>query len=457
MALLGDRMRPTLRDLLRIVFSYKKLIVFCFLAITISVAVASVLMKPVYEASVKVQAQQTFRDNPVNRDYVDPRIARLAFLQAQVEVIRSDTVVERAVASLPGYDRQVSAAVWRAVQSNVSVASPKGFDFTGSDILIVSVRDHNPKRAQQLANAIAQTYRDRSAELRASNVTNVIKNLAEEREKIARRVDVILNQIDSFRKKAGSDVKYLTSNPDFKGNPQLAEYNSNFLRARTLLAEVKAYLDEAQRNLQSGMIPYKMLAGNPALLKIKDNLTLLQAQLARLRAQYTDRYPQVLIIKREIESNKSQLMEAVRQDLRSRRVDMAALAARTAALQRIVDRLTRIENKQFQYSRLLKKYATEQEAQQTLTRNLNKLSVARLLDQKKDINIRILDPAQLPKVPVKPKRTLYTLLGAIFGLMLGLGLAFWLDFMDHTFKTVEEVEFYLDLPVLGVTPKTSRM
>jgi uncharacterized protein involved in exopolysaccharide biosynthesis len=456
MALLGDRMRPTLRDLLRIIFTYKKLILFCFLAITIAVAVASLLMKPVFEASVKVQAQQTFRDNPVDRQYVDPRIARLAFLQAQVEVIRSDTVVKRAVATALGTNR-VPVKVWRAVQANISVSSPKGFDFTGSDILIISVRDRSPKRAQQLANALAQTYRDRAAELRASNVTNVIKNLTEEREKIARRVDVILNQIDAFRKKAGVDVKYLTSNPDFKGNPQLAEYNSNYLRARTLLAEVKAYLDESQRNLQTGLIPYKMLAGNPALLKIKDNLTLLQAQLAKLRAQYTDRYPQVLIIRREIESNKAQLMEAVRQDLRSRRVDMAALAARTAALKRIVDRLTRIENKQFQYSRLLKKYQTQQEAQQTLTRNLNKLSVARLLDVKKDINIRIVDPAQLPKSPVKPKRTLYTLLGAIFGLLLGVGLAFWMDFMDHTFKTVEEVEFYLDLPVLGVIPKTSRM
>ncbi len=450
-------MKPTLRDLLRIVFTYKKLILFCFLGVTIAVAVASLLMKPVYQASVKVSAQETFRDNPVNRQYTDPRVARLAFLQRQVEIIRSDTVVRRAAEGLPGMGRDVPAKAWRAIQENVAVASPSGFDFTSSDVLIISVRDRSPKRAQQLANLVAMAYRDRTAELRASSTQQTLKDLTVRRNEIQKKIDQILDRIEIFRKKAGPDVKYLTSNPDFKGNPQLTEYNSNYLRARTLLAEIKAYLDEAQRHLKSGLIPYKMLAGNPALLKIKDNLTLLQAQLAKLRAQYTERYPQVLIIKREIEANKQQLMEAVRQDLQSRQVDMAALAARTSELKRIVDQLTGIENKQFKYSRLLRDYQTHQESLRTLRRNMAKLNVAQLLDAKKNISISILDPAQLPKRPVKPKRTLYTLLGAIFGLLLGLGLAFWLDFMDHTFKTVEEVEFYLDLPVLGVIPKTSRM
>ncbi|MBU0515328.1 MAG: hypothetical protein KJ621_11205 [Proteobacteria bacterium] len=450
-------MKPTLRDLLRIVFTYKKLILFCFLGVTVVVAVASVLMKPVYEASVKVSAQETFRDNPVARQWVDPRVARLAFLQRQVEIILSDTVIRRAAENLPGMGRDVAPKYWRAVQASVAVASPKGFDFTSSDVLIISVRDRDPKRAQQLANLVAMAYRDRSAELRATNTQQTIKNLTERRDDIKKKIDQILDRIEDFRLKAGPDVKYLTSNPDFKGNPQLTEYNSNYLRARTLLAEITAYLNEAQRYLKSGLIPYKMLAGNPALLKIKDNLTLLQAQLAKLRAQYTERYPQVLIIKREIEANKLQLMEAVRQDLQSRRVDMAALSARTAELKRIVDQLTKIENKQFKYTRLLRDYQMQQDSLQSLRRNMAKLSVAQILDNKKNISISILDPAQLPKRPVKPKRTLYTLLGAIFGLLLGLGLAFWLDFMDHTFKTVEEVEFYLDLPVLGVIPKTSRM
>ncbi len=68
-------------------------------------------------------------------------------------------------------------------------------------------------------------------------------------------------------------------------------------------------------------------------------------------------------------------------------------------------------------------------------------------------NISIIDKALAPDEPIKPKKMLNLAIGGILGLMLGVMLVFFLEYMDNTIKTTEDVESILNLPVLGVIPK----
>lgn len=67
-------------------------------------------------------------------------------------------------------------------------------------------------------------------------------------------------------------------------------------------------------------------------------------------------------------------------------------------------------------------------------------------------NVRVVDPAQVPKVPFKPKKTLSLLLGLLGGLATGLLLVFIVETIDQTIRTQEDVENKLDLPYLGLVP-----
>jgi tyrosine-protein kinase Etk/Wzc len=67
-------------------------------------------------------------------------------------------------------------------------------------------------------------------------------------------------------------------------------------------------------------------------------------------------------------------------------------------------------------------------------------------------NIRIVDAAEVPKGPVKPKVFLNLALGVMLGLAVGLGLAFLQEYLDNTLKTADEVERLLRLPSLGLLP-----
>jgi capsular exopolysaccharide synthesis family protein len=67
-------------------------------------------------------------------------------------------------------------------------------------------------------------------------------------------------------------------------------------------------------------------------------------------------------------------------------------------------------------------------------------------------NIRIIDRAEVPLLPVKPRKKLNLLLAMVVGLTLGVGLAFFLEYLDNTIKLPEEVRDYLKIPYLGPVP-----
>jgi capsular polysaccharide biosynthesis protein len=68
-------------------------------------------------------------------------------------------------------------------------------------------------------------------------------------------------------------------------------------------------------------------------------------------------------------------------------------------------------------------------------------------------NVHVIDKAETPTVPVSPNITLNIAIAAVLGLMIGVFFAFLLEFLDNTIKTPEDVEKYLNLPVLGSIPK----
>jgi len=68
-------------------------------------------------------------------------------------------------------------------------------------------------------------------------------------------------------------------------------------------------------------------------------------------------------------------------------------------------------------------------------------------------NVHVIDKAEIPTQPVSPNVILNIAVAAVLGLMIGVFLSFLLEFLDNTIKTPEDVEKYLNLPVLGSIPK----
>lgn len=68
-------------------------------------------------------------------------------------------------------------------------------------------------------------------------------------------------------------------------------------------------------------------------------------------------------------------------------------------------------------------------------------------------NIQVIEKAKIPENPVSPNKKLNILIAFVLGLMVSVGLALLLEFMDNTYKSKEDLEKSLDIPVLGVIPE----
>lgn len=67
-------------------------------------------------------------------------------------------------------------------------------------------------------------------------------------------------------------------------------------------------------------------------------------------------------------------------------------------------------------------------------------------------NVKIIETVDLPEHPVSPNVMMNIAIAFLFGLMMGVGLAFLLEYMDNTYKSKEQLENDLDIPVLGMIP-----
>lgn len=68
-------------------------------------------------------------------------------------------------------------------------------------------------------------------------------------------------------------------------------------------------------------------------------------------------------------------------------------------------------------------------------------------------NVRVIEAVQLPENPVAPNKKMNIAIAFLLGLMVSVGLVFLIEYLDNTFKSKEELERELDIPVVGIIPE----
>lgn len=68
-------------------------------------------------------------------------------------------------------------------------------------------------------------------------------------------------------------------------------------------------------------------------------------------------------------------------------------------------------------------------------------------------NIQVIDKAEVPTEPVKPMPLLNMIIAGVLGMMMSMFLVFFLEYLDNTLKTSDDIENYLELSAIGMIPK----
>jgi capsular exopolysaccharide synthesis family protein len=155
---------------------------------------------------------------------------------------------------------------------------------------------------------------------------------------------------------------------------------------------------------------------------------------------------QIATTRAQLDANRKALEEKLKGEYQLAVRDEASL---NAALDRAKGEAVTQNQNNIQLSILKTEVDT---AKSMYTDFLNKTNQAKVEVAQQHNNMRLIQPARVPGSPVGPNRLRTIMIGLFLSLIGGIGLAYFLEYLDNTIKTVEDVGRYAQLPALGVIP-----
>ncbi len=313
----------------------------------------------------------------------------------------------------------------------------------------IAYSNKNPAMAKLIANAIVQAYIDEILEIKLSNSNYSLQWMTakanEERKKlegseIALQKYVRENDLVTVENK-------LAIYPQ-----QLAEFSSQLSRAQTELKDYEALYTQIKRlgenydNVE--MIP--LFADNKVLQGLREKLYQVEQKIKDLSKKYGPKHPVMInakaeraLLLKEKKFEVNRIIEATRNSYeltKSKEQNLTQLLAKTKK------EMLNVNERFTQYSIMKREVDTSRVLYDALSASIKKASVT---EQSHDINIWVVKKASLPGAPSKPQKKRNLLLGLILGLFGGIGLAFFIEYLDNSVKDGKELEQKFGLTVLG--------
>lgn len=379
------------------------------------------------------------------------------FFGTEFEKIKSRNSLARVIDNLDlvnkwGTDRESVLGILKGIVNTENIR--------GTDLISIRVRHTNKEDARDITAEVARAYKDYRTELEGKSMERGINELkravreqedkVEERRKvlttISRTKDIIYRVDNSFGQQGGLDE-------DQEAVYVASMYNQLEGEKMQLESQIQSLLKYDSEQLliyASGLdLPDNIIKSlYPQYLDLKRQIDGLKA------SGLGDRHPTITSQERILESMKEDLGEGV-VNLRTRLQGQLEMAK---------ERLEKVEIKKGE----TKKDALERnidtqdyvDAKRDFETDLALLEQMKLKLITEEISgglpnetIVVHDDPVISDSPVSPNVTLNLVLGAVVGLIFGVGIAFFLEYLDTSVKSLEDVERYLQVPVLAVIPK----
>jgi exopolysaccharide transport family protein len=488
---IGPRVYPellsqesALGEYIRILMKRKWTVLACLLAIFSIVAIASLKMTPLYEASGSIEINKpdsglvNFSNSPTfNVDYYDP-----SELETEVMILQSDLLAMQVVKEL-GLDRRPEfGGKTAALPSSLDLApDPLQADagrtsgllssFRGnlkvalspnSHIIKVSFRSPDKDLTANVVNTLMSTYTENNFKSRFDSTMQASDWLSKQLVDLQMKVETSQEKLVRYQKEheiLGIDEKQnITTAKLDELNKALTQAESERMDKESVyrlvqagdadtIASAASALDAAGAGNQSGGL-LESLRTKEADLKI---------QAAELSTQFGPSYPKLAQLENQLKEIDAQLLAETRKvGGKIRGQYMAALQRENMlhdALEKQKQEANKLNESAIEYSLLKRDLDTNRQLYEGLLEKLKEAGVSAGL---RSNNFRIVDVARVPTAPVEPNIPRNLAFAFMLGLTSGVGLAFLLEGLDSTVRTTEQAQMISGLPPLGMIPLGSR-
>ncbi|MBI5748685.1 MAG: polysaccharide biosynthesis tyrosine autokinase [Nitrospinae bacterium] len=441
-----------LRDYIRILRKRKVIVIFTTLMLGLFSFVFATLQKPVplYKASSSVKIEKSSTMAGLYLQSVS--YSEYDTLETQATIIRSYPIMEIVAKRLELLDKNLSSNDIRQNNKYLNVVLDLKDKVTtaqegNTNIVNITITSEEPDFCQLAATTIAEVFKEQ-------NTYEKNKRAISGREFIEGQLKIVSTKLKDAEEKVKTfrEENKLVSLPD-----QSRIVLDQLTRAEAQYNELTKSLSEmelmARQLKEQKAIPKQTLEGvvaervGPIFQRLNTQLLDLNVKKDSLLLLFTEKHPEVQDVNEQIanitKNMISQLMaqkNTLQRAAESLKVEIEKLREQLKALPESGLKLARLERD----VKLNAEVYTmlEQKHQEALIQEAEKIE-----------EVTIVKPALKPTSPINPPQTAsVTFVGTVLGMILGLVFAFIMETMDTSIGTIEDVESYLEVPVVGIIP-----
>ncbi len=447
-------------DYWRVIRVRLPLIVLVFLLVVLTSAVVTYFMPKEYASTVTMQVKQNDTLMTIfpgqNGIGFDPR-----FLTTQFEIIQRKEMLYPVIDSL-GLEQRWKGAYGFSSKEQAYFRLRNMIDvreIRNTELIQIIVMSTDRQEAAEIANRIAEEYQKKRIDDQQEMVSRSLTQLQDEVEKQRKKVEDLRNEATRIR----TENKIADFSPDTLQDPRDAanevyqsveqQVSTERLRVSSLRAKYdqidKLTNDQVMRSITTLEIV------DPTISQILPLYQEASSEEARmLQSGLGVNHPTV----KSLRAKKDVMAKQLEQQIGSLRSSLEAnLNIANASLIELEKRLTEAkDNQQDAKTRAAGYYDAKNSYIQA--KSVLEAAIMRLQTEKMNRNMPqnpaiIWERAEPASAPSRPRVMLNILLGVVVGLVFGVGLAFFIEYLDTSVKTMEDVETFLQVPVLAVIPK----
>ena len=337
------------------------------------------------------------------------------------------------------------------ISNSISVENPDENDsYRAGNILEVSFISSNPKFAKTVVNSVASAYKQLLMEMRMESTAETIEWLKAKAASQREKLEASEKELQEYKK--AHDI-YTVDNEEALFPSKIQELSNSLTQAQTEVRELESLYQEIKKISTQEALNLPVVAENIIVGGLRQKIIDKEQEIQGLSKTIGIKHPRMIRAKKDLAALKTKLEAEIQGVIESVKNKYMLAKEKADNIQRLLDQTKQsaaiMSDKFIQYEILNR----DVEVNRLLyDRLISRIKEYNATENKQTIDVWVVEEARTPEAPMseRPKRTL--LLGLLVSLMAGIGLAFFLEYLDNTVKTAEDAEAKLDEPVLGMVP-----
>lgn len=450
-------------DYWRVIRSRKEIVMAVILLVVVTGVSYTLTLPKIYKANARLSVREDAMDLDVfERQYVSSY--NPYFLKTQYEIIQSRPILYQVMDNLNlqqlwGEKMNDDGAPLRRDDAYLLLSrSVRVSQYRDTSLIDVQVFREDPEEAARIANEIAAVYRDQRLNQKRREIKRAVDALENELKKQQEKVDQAENELEALRKEGGISLLGKSYTVD---KERLRQLEADRIAARVDMITRKSRLDQIESLEGDDLLNSSLyIVNDQSIALLKKQLVDAEVNLKLLLENYGVNHPEVRRlqaaadeIRKNINLALAGLKKGVRADYEVARARFESLDSELAAARESDIRAA--GEKILPFDRAERNVDLQREILAALRSRVAQQGIELEVPR---TPVEIVEPAEPPPAnrPVSPNMLLNIMLSIVVGLVAGIGLAYFIEYLDTSVKTVDDVERFLGLPVLGVIPQKVR-